>query len=183
MDVGETGASEGANDRYEKAGGLAMSDESDIPVPDPKASGESPDPQMDGEDDADAEEDPNEDAVTQAQEQFDPQVKPDFFSLDEKSLDRWITGFTRYMRQQGFTVNGPTAAEATQENADMPASISGEQSTRSLPNEGETTVYESKYQWRREDSDPITVVETSLLSPLAAKQNAMQTAYARRLEI
>ena len=185
LDVGDTGASESANERYEKAGGLAKSDESDIPVPDPKASGASETPQMDGEDDADAPDDPNEDAVTQAQESFDPQIKPDFFSLDETALDRWITGFTKYLRAQGFVVNGPTAGQATNENEDMPVGISGEVSTRRLPSDEEHVVYESKYQWRREDAkeSPITVIETSLLSPLAAKQNTMQTAYARRLEI
>ena len=184
LDVGETGASDAANERFEKAGGLAMSDESGIENQDPKADGESETPQLDGEDEADAPEDPNEEAETQSAEQFDPQIKPDFFSLDEKALNRWLTGFKKDLRQRGMIVNGPDDLEAQQDAGNMPASISGEGSTRSLPAGSEHVVYESKLQWRRQDGgDPITVAETSLQSALEARRSMAQTAYVRRLEI
>jgi len=173
-------------ERLAGTGGLVMSDESDIPNQDPKAEGESPDPQMDGEDDGDVPEDPNEDAETSAQlvQAFD--IRPDFFAMDEESVNRWFRAFRRQKRQSGFVVRGPRVTEYAVDaaGAAFPAGISGKQSTKRVP-QGETTpLYEGFIEWQgKDEATPAVTIRCTNLDRLGALRDAAQEAMHRRLDV
>lgn len=164
-------------------GGLVMSDESGIPERDPKADGESPDPQMDGEDEAGAPEDPNEDAVTSAQLVHSFDVRPDFYAMDEPALDRFFRVYTAHKRQEGFTVRGPEVREFTRDasGAVFPANVSGKQSTKREKSGEEVTIFEGFYEWQgKENTAHVVTIRTPNLDRLGALRDAAQEAMHRR---
>lgn len=174
--IGDTGASSGAEKRYEEAGGLAKSDESNIPNQEPD---EDEDDQMSGESDAEAHQDAG--AETESGSPKVADIRPDFFSMDEAGVKEWFDVNTRYLRDRGMTVNGPTQSEATQKAANAPVGVAAEQSTKR--DAGDITIYETFYQWRKgNDTVPLTVRATAL-DKLEAYRNAAQEAMVRRNEL
>jgi len=131
-----------------------------------------------------AEIDAMDESLTEAAAPFSDDVRPDFTTMDEEGVTRFMRVFSQWLRDRGAVVRGPKVIEAEIPNTSG-TEVTREQGVTPDMNKVKdtVTVYEGFYEWEYEDAAmPITIRRVHVTAIEALRDCALE-AFTRRHEV
>ena len=118
---------------------------------------------------------------TEAQQDFSWDVKPNFQTMDEAGIKQYMKELTQWLRNRDAVVRGPTVTEEEVEDTSV-ATVTreGSQAPGSAKKQT-TTVYEGFYEWEYKGNPPITIRRTHV-THFDALRDTADDAVRRRYE-
>lgn len=121
--------------------------------------------------------------LTEAAADFSPDVRPDFTTMDEEAIMRFMRTFAAWLRLQNAVVRGPKVT-AHQVDATSATTVTREGSAdRAMDVKKETmTVYEGFFEWQYEGSTIPVTIRRAHVTAIEALRDCATEAFTRRME-
>lgn len=122
-------------------------------------------------------------AETEAQAEMMPDIQPNFATMDEAGIKKFMVVFTRWLRNRDAVVNGPTVTAVTVKNTSLTEQTREGSTAPQANKEQETmTLYEGFFQWRYAGADMPVTIRRAHVTAVEALRDTAQEAFVRRNE-
>jgi hypothetical protein len=122
------------------------------------------------------------DAPTHAAADFSFDVRPDFQTMDEENINRFMRHLTKWLRDRDATVRGPKVTEHQVPDTTV-AAVTREGGVSPDPKKEMMTVYEGFYEWEYEGSYAPVTIRKAHVTHIEALRDTATEAMVRRHEV